>query len=165
MDALIAEPTAKKKRRGSGTSLNKDNNSDKTSISSPKASLPKTFSFYKDMIDEKVDQQNNDSDNVFNDDNDDYSNDNITASNDSNNESVSEEPNEESNQSDFNEEEMGHINVNITVPDITSDTSVTDKHLSLDKKSPINKIKPILTYVKKGIKKNVRFVDKSLIFV
>jgi hypothetical protein len=150
MDALIAEPTAKKKRRSSGASLNKDNNSDKTSISSPKASLPKTF-FYKDIIDEKVDQQINDSDNVSNDDNEENSNDNIIASNYSNNESVSEELNEESNQSYLNEEEMGH---NITVPEMTADT-----------KSPSNKIKPILTYVKKGIKKNVRFVDKSLIFV
>jgi hypothetical protein len=150
MDALIAEPTAKKKRRSSGP-LHKDNNSDKTSISSPKASLPKTFSFYKDIIDEKVvDQQNNDSDNVFNDDNEDYSNDN----NDSNNESVSEEPNDESNHSNLNEEE---INVNITVPDII-DTPVLQK-------SPSIKTKPILTYVKKGIKKNVRFVHILTIFV
>jgi len=166
MDALIAPPVvAKKKRRSSGTSLSKDNtnNSETTSTPSPKASPPKAFSFYKDMIDEKVDQQTNDSDNVFSDENEDNSNDMAIDNNTAND---SEEQNEESNHSELNEEEINHMNVDITVPEIKTTSpsikhSLTSPSISSQDKNSLNKVKGILTYIKKGPKKSVRFVVKK----
>ncbi|CAG2116464.1 unnamed protein product, partial [Medioppia subpectinata] len=123
MDALIAptvSTTKKKPRRTSSSTAGKempkepsiiDTTTASASTTSPKASPPKPFSFYMDIIDEKVDNKVNESNNNSSEDNDPMDDE---YKSDEQNDSV-----------DDNEEEMNHMSVDITVPDIKVDTTLT----------------------------------------
>ena len=161
MDALIAPPTSsvKKKRRPSASGSSKDsttvNSSEPSAQTSPKGSPPKAFSFYKDMIDEKVDQRSNDSDSNQNDDNNDDDCEvfevNTNSEGKASEDSVSRDVDEEST----------HMNVDIVVPDISVNPSVSlTAPMAVISNRSSQKIKPILCYIKKGAKKSVRSVSE-----
>ncbi|CAG2183843.1 unnamed protein product, partial [Oppiella nova] len=116
------------------------------STSSPKTSPPKPFSFYTDLIDEKVNDSNH------------------TSEDNESMDAMDDDVMQVNDQSSDLDEESNHMNIDITVPDIKVDPKVASLGFTTDSPIPVilnNKIKPILCYIKKGNKKSVRWIDEN----
>ena len=160
MDSLIADPIpslSKKRRRLSSQNNPKDATNAGIPVepgSSPKGSPPKPFSFYKDVIDEKLEQRVDSSDSNQNEENEDD-----VFICDTNSEDLKHSVDPINHDLD---EERSHTNIDISVPDISLGPSISFRPpipVISDRNSP--KIKGILCYVKKGAKKSVRSVSRA----